>query len=224
MIGIIDSGIGGLSVARAIWKEMPFQSTLYLADHSFFPYGNKTSGQITDRLPRLIDWLVKRKAKLVVIACNTITMAAIKSLRQKYAIPFIGTEPAVKQGGTVLATPATAKMLPRSNGIQIVPCPGLAEAIEAGEDITNFLPPLPPATKIIVLGCTHYILVKEEIQRIVGRKIKIIEPSAAIVRQTRTVLVKENLLKTNRRQGQRLFFTTGPTKRLRGIIFTKCSL
>lgn len=224
MIGIIDSGIGGLSVARAIWQELPFESTLYLADHAFFPYGNKTGRQITKRLPRLIDWLVKKKVKQVVVACNTITMAAIKSLRLRYSIPFIGTEPAVKQGGTVLATPATARMLPRSNGIQIVPCPGLAEAIEAGRKIDQYLPRLPKNTRIVVLGCTHYILVKDKIQKIYGQNINLVDPSAAIARQTRAVLVKENLLKTGRRQGQRLFFTTGPTKRLRGIIFTKCSL
>ena len=223
MIGIIDSGLGGLSISRAIWKELPQESTLYLADHAFFPYGNKTGRQISARLPRLIDWLVKKKVKIVVIACNTITLAAIKSLRQEYAIPFIGTEPAVKQGGVVLVTPATAKILPQSNGIQIVPCPGLAETIEAGEDITNFLPPLPSSAKIIVLGCTHYILVKEQIQKIVGRKIKIIEPSAAIARQTRAVLTKGKMLNT-KKSVKRSFFTTGPTKHLRGIIFTRCSL
>ena len=228
MIGIIDSGLGGLSIAKAIWQELPRVSTIYLADHEYFPYGNKSASVINKRLIKIMDWLLKKNCQLIVIACNTITMATIKSLRQRYPLPFIGTEPAVKQGGVVLVTPATAKSrgyreLSRQYPVTTIPCPGLAEAIEAGADITNFLPPIPPLTKIIVLGCTHYILVKERIQKIVGRKIEIIEPSAAIARQTRAVLTKENLLNAKKRV-KRLFFTTGPTKRLRGIIFTRCSL
>lgn len=227
-LGIIDSGLGGLSVAREIWRQLPKEPTIYLADHAFFPYGNKTVKQINRRLPILIDWLIGQKVKAIVIACNTITMATIKSLRQRYPLPFIGTEPAVKQGGVVLVTPATAKSLgyrklSRQYPVTTLACPGLAEAIEAGADITNFLPPIPPLTKIIVLGCTHYILVKEQIQKIVGEGVTLIDPSLAITRQTRAVLVRWGLLAVIGKVYRR-FYTTGPVKRLRGIIFTKCSL
>lgn len=226
-IGIIDSGLGGLAIARAIWRRLPNESTIYLADHAFFPYGDKSPGQIKLRLPRLIDWLIEKQVKAVVIACNTITTAAIKTLRQRYTLPFIGTEPAVKQGGLVLATPATVKShryrsLSKKHPVTSMACPGLAEAIESGGKIDAFLPRLPKNTRTIVLGCTHYILVKEQIQNLVGHKIKIIEPSGAIARQTAVVLTRRQLLNPGGKPKRR-FYTTGPGRRARGIIFTKCS-
>ncbi|PIP88201.1 glutamate racemase, partial [Candidatus Beckwithbacteria bacterium CG22_combo_CG10-13_8_21_14_all_01_47_9] len=77
MIGIIDSGLGGLSIARAIWQKLPGQATIYLADHEFFPYGNKTAEVINQRLIKIVDWLIAKNCRLVVIACNTITATAI---------------------------------------------------------------------------------------------------------------------------------------------------
>ena len=233
-IGIIDSGLGGLAIAEAIWKELPYESTLYLADHAYFPYGDKTAEQINSRLPRLIGWLVKRKVKIVVIACNTITMATIKSLRQRYPLPFIGTEPAVKPAlafsqAVILTTVTTAKHLKKQAGILIYPCPGLAEAIEAESGnklkatIKGYLDKIPGKYSALVLGCTHYILVKGIISKLVGKKIKVIEPSAEIARQTRSVLEKKGLLNLNGKPGRK-FYTTGPDRRVKGIIFSRCSL
>jgi len=228
MIGIIDSGLGGLAIAEAIWKELPYESTLYLADHAYFPYGDKTAEQINLRLPRLINWLVKRKVKTVVIACNTITATAIDGLRQHFDIPFVGTEPAIKQRGIVLVTPTTAasrryQQLAKNYPVVTLACPGLAEAIEHGRKIDVYLSKLPQNTKTVVLGCTHYILVKDKIQKIYGKNIKIIDPSAAIARQTRTVLTRRYLLNPSGKP-KHLFYTTGLSRRARGIIFTKCSL
>ncbi|MBU2051920.1 glutamate racemase [Patescibacteria group bacterium] len=233
-IAIIDSGLGGLAVARAIWRQLPQESTLYLADHAFFPYGDKTAGQISARLPQLLDWLIKRQVKVVVIACNTITMATIKTLRQRYSLPFIGTEPAIKPAlaypdAVVLSTVTTAKHLTKQPGVLIFPCPGLAEAIEVetGEKlkatIKSYLDKIPGKYSALVLGCTHYILVKAIISGLVGEKVKIIEPSAAIARQTRAVLAGKQLLNLSGKP-KRSFYTTGPARRVRGIIFTRCSL
>lgn len=228
MIGIIDSGSGGLAVASAIWKRLPRQGTIYLADHEFFPYGNKTAAVINRRLIKIVDWLISKNCQLVVIACNTITAAAIDRLRKHYKIQFVGTEPAVKLGGLVLATPTTAssrryRRLAEKHPVTTLACPGLAEAIEHGRKIGPFLPKLPVGTKAVVLGCTHYILVKDRIQKIYGNNIKIVDPSGAIARQTRTIMVQKKLL-TSGDRGTRQFFTTGPTRRSRGIIFKRCRL
>jgi len=231
MIGIIDSGLGGLSIARAIWQRLPHQATSYLADHEFFPYGNKSAKVINQRLKKIVDWLVERKCRLVVIACNTITATAIDQLRRGYDIPFIGTEPTVKQGGIVLATSTTAaspryRQLAKNYPIITLACPGLAEAIEHGRKIDSFLPRLPDNIDTVSLGCTHYILVKDKIQKIYGRQIKLIDPSEAIAIQTVKVL-RAPL------NGPRRFYTTGSAVKAakratrllqRRIIFTKCNL
>jgi glutamate racemase len=231
MIGVIDSGLGGLAIARAIWSRLPDQAMIFLADHEFFPYGNKPPAVINRRLTKIMNWLVNRNCRLVVIACNTITAVAVDRLRRQYKIPFVGTEPMVKGGGVVLATPTTAssrryQQLSQNYPVKTLACPGLAEAIEAGREIQPLLPLLPSQTNRLILGCTHYLLVKEAIQKCYGRKLEIVDPSAAIAEQT----VK--LLKVKIR-GKREFFTTGNEQAVsrragaifsRRIIFTQCRL
>jgi len=167
----------------------------------------------------------------IVIACNTITATAIDKLRQDYKIPFVGTEPAVKHGGLVLATETTVgsrrfKNLIKKHPVNYQACPGLASAIEHGADIRPFLPPLPAGVKTVVLGCTHYILVKDKIQQFYGQGIKILDPSAAIAKQTETKLKKLHA-------GKREFFSTGDANKAseraslalkQRIIFLRCSL
>lgn len=230
-IGIIDSGLGGLAIAEAIWKRLPQQATIYLADHEFFPYGNKSAAVINLRLIKIVNWLLNKNCQLIVIACNTITAAAIDRLRQRYSVPFVGTEPAVKLGGLVLATPTTVasrryQKLAQKYQATTIACPGLAEAIEHGRKIDPYLPQLPDNTKTVILGCTHYILVKEKIQKIYGQNIKLIDPSEAIARQTEKILA-------TLQKGRREFYTTGSvfkaTKRItrlfrKRIIFTRCAL
>lgn len=230
-VGIIDSGLGGLAISRAIWQRMPKQATIYLADHEFFPYGNKSAKIINERLVKIVDWFVAKKCQLVVIACNTITAAAIDKLRDRFSIPFIGTEPAVKLGGLVLATETTVasqrfQALIKKHPVDYLACPGLAQVIERGESIESFLPQLPKNIDTVVLGCTHYILVKDKIQKFYGLGVKIIEPSEAIAKQTEKILLKTSF-------GNREFFTTGDSDKAsarasfllkQGIIFTRCSL
>ncbi len=230
-IGIVDSGLGGLAIAQAIWERMPKQAIVYLADHEFFPYGNKSLEMINERLTRIVDWFKFKNCQMVVIACNTITAAAIDKLRQGYDIPFVGTEPAVKLGGFVIATETTVgsdrfKKLVKKYPVAFAACPGLAPAVEHGENIEPFLPKLPKNTKTVVLGCTHYILVKDRIQKFYGNDVKVIDPSEAIARQTEKVLPKPS-------QGKREFFTTGDAQKAtkhaslvlnRRIMFSRCSL
>ncbi len=232
-IGIIDSGLGGLAIGGAIGHRLPHQSAIYLADHAFFPYGSKSPAVINKRLIKIVDWLLKKNCQLIVIACNTITATAIDRLRRRYQIPFVGTEPAVKLGGLVLVTPTTAasrryQKLAKKYPVVTLACPGLAEAIERGRKIDAYLPKLPPNTKTVVLGCTHYILAKDQIQKIYGRNINLIDPSGAIARQTEKVLGARAL-----KGGRREFYTTGSTDKAtrrasrlfrQRIIFSRCSL
>ena len=176
-LAILDSGLGGLAIYQAILTELPQENILYLADHAFFPYGAKNPGTINRRLLKIMNFFLVNNCKALVIACNTITTNTISPLRQHYSLPIIGTEPAVKQGGVVLVTPSTAKSrgyrkLSSQYPVTTIACPGLAEAIEAGANITDFFPPIPSGTKTIALGCTHYILVKDQIQKIVGARLR----------------------------------------------------
>ena len=253
-IAIIDSGLGGLIIAQSISKKLPQESILYLADHKFFPYGDKTYRQINRRLIRLVNFLLTQNVKAIVIACNTITTASIKMLRALFPILFIGTEPAIKlaveknlkENIVVLATVATAQSksfkklidkFDKKGKVLIKPCPGLAEDIEnlnldnLENSVKKFLKIDFPYS-VLVLGCTHYILIKELIKKLTPPQVIIIEPSQAIANQTEKILAQSKLLSTQT-PVKKIFLTTGNTtkatktaKKLlkESIIFTKCSI
>jgi len=257
-LAIIDSGLGGLTIAQAIWQRLPKESTIYLADHQYFPYGDKSTQEINRRLVKIIDFLLSQDCKIIVVACNTITAASISFLRSIYKIPFIGTEPAIrpaienflKENIVVLATQATAKSksfkglikkYDEKGKVMIHSCPGLADAIE--EFAANkkklkqiikqkYLDKIKTNYSAIVLGSTHYILVKKEIKSLVHSSIKIIEPSQAIAQQTGRILLKNNL-QTSQLKAKKVFLTTGDAKKAnlttksllkKNIIFKTCSL
>ncbi len=257
-LAILDSGLGGLTIARAIWSRLAYQSTIYLADHQFFPYGDKTALQINRRLIPLMNFLVKSNCKAIVIACNTITATSIKLLRQLYRLPIIGTEPAIKpaikanlkENIAVWVTHQTAvsphfktmiRNLDQRGQIQIVDCAGLADAIEALAQnqsklksvLKKYLAKIKINYSALVLGSTHYILVKDLIQQLVPSGVIVIEPSQAIAQQTETILQQFHLLPASTGPVKRLFFTTADhdqasstASTLLGssIIFTPCTL
>ena len=189
-IGVFDSGVGGLSVLRHIHTLLPDESLLYAADSLYAPYGNKSADFIRDRAFWLSEFLLARGAKALVVACNTATAAAVSAMRQRYDLPIIGMEPAVKPAAAasrsgvvgVLATSGTLKSaqfaaLLESYGqhVQVVTqaCHGLVECIERGELnagstkllLQGYLRPLLDAgADTIVLGCTHYPFVRDLIE------------------------------------------------------------
>lgn len=222
-IGVMDSGVGGLSVLKHIRQLMPHENLVYFADSKHAPYGNKTPEQIEQRVFTIAEFLLTQGAKALVIACNTATAAAAHSLRDKYAhldIPIIGMEPAVKPAAEVtkngvigvLATSGTLKSaqfaaLLESYGrnVQVVTqaCIGLVEQIELGElDTPKTLQLIRQYTKplldehadTIVLGCTHYPFVKSAIQDAVGTDIHLIDTGAAVARQLQKKLDAQGLL------------------------------
>ena len=189
-VGVFDSGVGGLSVLRHIHTLLPDESLLYAADSLYAPYGNKPADFIRERAFWLSEFLLARGAKALVVACNTATAAAVSAMRQRYDLPIIGMEPAVKPAAAasrsgvvgVLATSGTLKSaqfaaLLESYGqhVQVVTqaCHGLVECIERGElnaESTKLLlkgylqPLLDAGADAIVLGCTHYPFVRDLIK------------------------------------------------------------
>jgi glutamate racemase len=220
-IGVFDSGVGGLSVLRAIWKELPAEAILYLADQAHVPYGSRSLEQVRDFSVEVARYLLSQGTKLIVVACNTASAAALHHLRRTFPqTPFVGMEPAVKPAAEqtlsgvvgVLATPATfqgalyASVVERfANGVELLQhtCHGLVAQIEAGrldapETRAILAEALQPMLRrgidTIVLGCTHYPFVIPLIQEIAGEGVRVIDPAPAVARQVRRVLESGGML------------------------------
>ena len=218
MIGIFDSGAGGLSVYREIRKLLPDQGFVYFSDNAHCPYGEKDASYIQERGRRITETLLEKGAQAIVVACNTATAAAIATLREEYPdIPFVGMEPAVKPAalGTetgvigVLATAGTLKgsKYLKTKGrfeddVRIVEHvgDGFVELVENGildgpvahATVKASLQPLLDAgADRIVLGCTHYPFLRPVIEALAGPGIQVIDPAPAVARQTVRLLEKD---------------------------------
>jgi len=220
-IGVFDSGLGGISVLKELLTYLPNESFVYYADNLNAPYGTKALWQVQDFALIVSRFLVKEKqVKAIVVACNTATSAAIKLLRSSFSVPIIGMEPALKpaitaangRGILVMATPMTLRetkfqelMHRYGNGSQIttLPCPGLVELIEAGHtkgrELENYLEKLfanieRSRIRMLVLGCTHYILIREQIAEFFSEDVRIVDGNLGTAKQLVRVLEKEQLL------------------------------
>jgi glutamate racemase len=235
-VGVFDSGVGGLTILRAVRQALPGENLVYVADTAYVPYGQKSPEQIQHRALTIGTFLVAQGVKAIVVACNTATAAAIDALRARWPIAFVGVEPAVKpavaatRSGVVgvLATPATLaspryrSLIERyAGGIRVVaqPCAGLAEHIERGDlddEHTEHLlrgfvePLLAEGADVIVLGCTHYPLVAHIVKRIAGSNVAVVENGMAVARQLVRQLTLGGLLAPSGRCGSELFWASGP--------------
>jgi len=225
-IGIFDSGIGGLTVLRAIHQLMPDEPLLYLADQAHVPYGPRRLEEVRHFSEVITRYLLDKGARLIVVACNTASAAALKYLRSIFPdVPFVGMEPAVKPATEhtrsglvgVLATPATfqgelyASVVERfGQGVKLFQhtCPGLVAQIESGalesSETRRILeealrPMLEQGIDTVVLGCTHYPFVIPLIQQIAGQGVRVIDPAPAVARQVQRLLVASNLLELDSR-------------------------
>ena len=220
MIGIFDSGSGGLSVLREILRLLPKEDFIYYADNANCPYGEKTPVFIQNRSKTITEYLLSRGAQIIVVACNTATAAAITTLRNEYSVRFIGMEPAVKPAALssktgVIGVLATAGTLKGSkylttkgiyeDDVKIVEHvgQGFVELVENGildgplaeETVRKSLQPLLDAgADRIVLGCTHYPFLRAVIQRVAGPDVQIIDPAPAVARHLIEVMKEEGLL------------------------------
>ncbi|MFC1748392.1 glutamate racemase [Pseudomonadota bacterium] len=208
-IGIFDSGVGGLSVLKEIRQRLPRENLIYLADSAFAPYGEKSPEVIIDRSHYCSDWLIGQGAKAVVVACNTATAAAVHSLRESLSVPVIAMEPAVKPAvsmskqrrvgvlatsGTLLSEKFATLQRRHANGAEVItqPCPGLVEEIEKGDldspQLTQLLERYVGAlvaqgVDVIVLGCTHYPLVRVQIDQLLPADVWLIDSGAAVAQR-----------------------------------------
>ena len=244
-IGVFDSGVGGLSVLRAIRAQMPEESVIYFGDQEHIPYGPRPMEQIRNFSEAITNFLLAQNAKIVVVACNTASAAALKYLREKFPdVPFVGMEPAVKPAAEhthtgkvgVLATPATfqgalyASVVERfANGVELFQntCPGLVQQVEQGNlqgDETRrildgaLLPMLGKNIDTVVLGCTHYPFVIPLIQQIVGENVRVIDPAPAVARQVQRVLESRGLKNEARAPGEVKFYTSGDPEELKSLL------
>lgn len=235
-IGVYNSGVGGLSVLRAIHSQLPNEATLYFADQAKVPYGERPLEEVRKLGEGITRMMINQGAKLIVIACNTASAASLKYLRDLFPkFPFVGMEPAVKPAAEqtlsgkvgVLATPSTfhgelyASVVDRfAKDVQIfeATCPGLVKQIERGY-LNTFLtrrilqqalqPMLAEGVDTLVMGCTHFPFVIPLIQEIAGESVRVIDPAPAIARQTERVLIRYDLLRSSSATPTHHYLTSG---------------
>jgi glutamate racemase len=235
-IGIFDSGVGGLSVLRAIRELLPAENLIYLGDQGHVPYGPRPMEEIQKFSKGITRFLLEQNAKIIVVACNTASAAALKTLRETFPdVLFVGMEPAVKPAAEatqtgkvgVLATPATfqgalyASVVERfGTDVELFQhtCPGLVSQIEKGELDTQrtreiledaLLPMLEKNIDTVVLGCTHYPFVIPLIEEIVGENVRVIDPAPSVAKQVKRLLEANEILNPSSESGNVQFLTSG---------------
>ena len=242
-IGVFDSGLGGLSVLHEIHTVLPSEHLMYVADSAFVPYGGHSEAFIRQRGLAIGGFLARAGAKMLVVACNTATAAAVPALREQLDLPIVGMEPAVKPAAAatrngivgVLATVGTlrsarfAALLDRfGNNVQVLtePCPGMVEAVERGDldsaatraMVSRHVAPLiEGGADTIILGCTHYPFLRSHIQAAAGSEVVIIDTGLAVARQVARRLQQDGSTGDQTRGTQR-FLTTGNVKRLQPVL------
>jgi glutamate racemase len=218
-VGIFDSGVGGLSVAREIRRSLPAEDLLYVADTAYCPYGDRPVDEVRERALAVGRHLEAAGAKVVIVACNTATGAALEILRDELRVPVIGLEPAVKTGVArtrnrrigVMATAGTLRserfarlVRAHGEGVEVIAqaCPGLVDLIEQGHldgeaisaRVVELARPLVEAqVDTVVLGCTHYPFVASVLQRALGPGVAIVDSGPAIARRLGQVLGEAGL-------------------------------
>ncbi len=244
-IGIFDSGVGGTSIWKEVHRLLPMEHTIYLADSINAPYGEKNRQEIIDLSIKNTEKLLEFGAKIVIVACNTATTNAIKTLRASYSIPFIGIEPAIKPAALysqkkcigILATKGTlsSELFAKtsdlySQGTRVIEVigHGLVQAIENGElqtagvkkMLSELLEPMIEADiDYLVLGCSHYPYLIPALREILPPTVKIIDSGRAVAKQTRVILQSLDLLATAPQHAPQ-FFTNGRPEILKQLVNT----
>ncbi|MFK8102331.1 MAG: glutamate racemase [Saprospiraceae bacterium] len=243
-IGIFDSGLGGLTVWKELKLLLPHESFIYFADRARCPYGPKRKNTIQRFSDEITNFLLQQNCKLIVVACNTATSAAIKFLRTKYDVPFIGIEPAIKPAAIrsetgkigILATrgtingelfKTTSKKFADHLEVVVQYGDGLVALVEANaihekrtEDLLRRYidPMLEKGVDHIVLGCTHYPFLTPIIESIVQGKATIINPAPAVARQTHKILKQKNLLRSKNTLSYDHFYSSNELSSLASML------
>lgn len=243
-IGVFDSGVGGLSVLRAVRAELPREDLLYVADSGHAPYGERSEDFILERVKQITAFMRSRRVKAVVSACNTATMVALQWLRNHLEIPVVAIEPMLQpaiertRSGRVgiLATRVTlmsegfSSLLVRHQDqaeFFLQPCPRFVELVERGaldgpetrQAIRDYIEPLfRQGVDTLVLGCTHFPFLIPIIQEIAGPEVAVIEPSRALARELRLRLTDSRLLTDKPEPGATFFWTSGEPRQVEPVI------
>ncbi|HLF52791.1 glutamate racemase [Flavobacterium sp.] len=244
-IGLFDSGIGGTSIWKAIHELLPEENTIYLADSKNAPYGRKSKEEIIALSMKNTELLLEMNCKIIVVACNTATTNAIKELRAKYDVPFIGIEPAIKPAAHnsktqtigVLATKGTLSSELFNRTVEVYQDTkiieqigyGLVELIENGDIdspemdklLSTYLTPMIEANiDYLVLGCSHFPYLIPKIKKILPNNIQIIDSGEAVARQTQHILKEKIGFNTSGNSSQ-IFYTNADPKVLSDILNNK---
>tara|TARA_R110002012_G_scaffold291564_1_gene486029 strand:+ start:25911 stop:26690 length:780 start_codon:yes stop_codon:yes gene_type:complete len=246
-IGIFDSGVGGTSIWNELNLRLPNENTVYLADSKNAPYGTKTEDEIIKLSIKNTELLISKGCKLIVVACNTATTNAIKTLRETFNIPFIGIEPAIKPAALNTKTKAIGILATRgtlssnlfhkttdlySHNIQVIEQEGegIVQLIESGKLVSDemigllkvYLQPMIKANiDYLVLGCTHYPYLVPQLLKLLPNHVKIIDSGEAVAKQTEAVLKDNNLLNTFNKKGKTLFYTNADTQVISELLGNK---
>jgi glutamate racemase len=245
-IGIFDSGSGGLTIWNEIHKILPNENMIYLADSKNAPYGEKSKDKIIEYSFKNTEYLINNGCKLVVVACNTASTNAVAELREHYKIPFIRIQPAIKPAALqtktrtigILATKGTLtselfyeNTKKFAQGVEVVEQvgEGIVSLIESGkidspemDDLLRqyLFPMLEKEIDHLVLGCTHYPLLIPQISKMIGHKISILDSGEAVARQTKNILIQENLINPQTAPGYQKFYINTDPKYFQQILDT----
>ena len=247
-IGVFDSGVGGLSVLRAIRAALPQEDLVYVADSGHAPYGDQSETHITQRTLTVGNWLAEQGVKAITIACNTATVVAAKTLREQTHLPVVAIEPAIKpavaltRSGVVgvLATRQTVQsasvarlvgLYGADKRILLQACPGLVELVERVDLhspetealLRQFIQPLlTQGADTLVLGCTHYPFLRDLIERVTGEGVALLDPAQAVARELARRLAEHDpaakAQPTGQSLGQVQFFTSGDVAHAQAVI------
>jgi glutamate racemase len=241
-IGIFDSGLGGLSICRSVKSILPAEDIMYFADLEYSPYGTKSKKEIDERSDYIVQFLINKGCKLIVVACNTATVNSISMLRLKYATPFVGIEPGIKPATLktkkevigVLATEQAIKSdyfqqfkSRYSNAVKIEAkaCPKFVNLVEsldheseaAVEAAEYYIRPLLSAgCDQIILGCTHFSFLKSAIEKAVGNEAEIIDTAVPVAMEVKRKLHHFNMQCESNVNGSVKFWTNGCSKKTTG--------
>ncbi len=243
-IAIFDSGVGGLTVFREIAKLLPFEDLIYLGDTARVPYGSKSAETVTRYAVQNVRFLLEEKAKLIIVACNTASAFALEALQPQFSLPILGViEPgaagALRESasgrigvigteGTIRSEAYTKSLLKRRPEAEVfsAPCPLFVPLVEEGwwsHDVTErvariYLEPLIQQNiDSLILGCTHYPLLKTVLSKVAGPGIKLIDSAEETARETATLLAKQNLAETEPAEPSRVFCVTDTPDRFRRV-------
>jgi glutamate racemase len=242
-IGIFDSGVGGLTVARAIIDQLPNENTIYIGDTARGPYGPRKLAEVREFSLEIIDFLVKRGCKAIVIACNTASSAMLRDARERYSIPVIEViQPAARRAVAatrngkvgVIGTNATIDSQSYLDAFAAAPqlqitskaCPRFVEYVERGEttgaEITaiarDYLKPMQEAgVDTLVLGCTHYPLLTGVISYVMGEGVTLVSSAEETAKDLYRVLVERDLLRESSSEASHEFLATGDSNQFENL-------